>query len=367
MSHKINQSFQRVLIMAGGTGGHVFPGLALAHYLRTKEIEIHWLGTQQGVESQLVPEAGITLHCISIGGLRGKGMMTLLQAPFKLLIALFQSCRILYQVKPDVVIGFGGFASGPGGLATWLMRYPLVIHEQNAKVGFTNKVLAFFSKKILEGFPAAFKSRSKVVVIGNPVRQEIENLYPPIERMSARQSPCHLLVLGGSLGAQAINEILPKALLHLSFTERPEILHQTGKKHFDVTKQAYQTRDLPVNLVPFIGDMAAAYQWADIVLCRAGALTVAELCTVGLGAIFVPYPHAVDDHQTANAQYMVNHQAAVCIQQSDLSEKGLAEIISNLASSPAKRLRMAQAAYQLRFVDVSEKIFAILCALANEH
>ncbi|HLB42605.1 MAG TPA: undecaprenyldiphospho-muramoylpentapeptide beta-N-acetylglucosaminyltransferase [Gammaproteobacteria bacterium] len=356
-------SLQRVLIMAGGTGGHVFPGLALARYLRKQGIDVHWLGTQQGVESQLVPEASLPLHLVTVSGLRKKRITTLLIAPIKLLIALWQSFRILRQVNPDIVIGFGGFASGPGGLASWLMRYPLVIHEQNAKVGFTNKILAHFSKKILEGFPAVFQTRSNVMMVGNPIRSEIENLPPPSERLYARQAPCRLLVLGGSLGAQAINDILPKALSHLSLDEQPGILHQTGKKHFDVTKQAYLSMGLQANLVPFIEDMAEAYRWADMVLCRAGALTVAELCAVGLGAIFVPYPYAVDDHQTANANYMVKRNAALCIQQSELTESRLADMIRELSQSSEKRLAMAESAYQLRFIGVSEKIFDILCAV----
>ena len=356
------KSLRRVLIMAGGTGGHVFPGLALAHYLRTKNIDIHWLGTKQGLEAQLVPEAHLPLHCISISGLRGKGIMTLLKAPIMLVIAFIQSCRILYRIQPDVVIGLGGFASGPGGLASYFMRYPFIIHEQNAKAGFTNKTLAHFSNKILEGFPAAFQSRANVIVIGNPIRCEIETLPPPQERFYKRSLPLRLLVLGGSLGAQAINEIVPKMLMRLAPEERPEVWHQTGKKHFYLTKEAYFSSKLQVNLVPFIEDMAKAYAWADMVLCRAGALTVAELCAVGLGAIFVPYPYAVDDHQTANANYMVKHHAALCIQQSELTDVRLAAILKELAYAPDRRLAMAKAAYQLRFIDVSEKIFAILCA-----
>lgn len=353
---------QRVLIMAGGTGGHVFPGLALARYLQKKGIDIHWLGTQIGIEAQLVPKENVSLHCIAVNGLRGKGFGTVLKSPFKLAWAFIQSCRILHHIQPDIVIGLGGFASGPGGVASWVMRYPLVIHEQNAKVGFTNKVLARFSNKILEGLPEAFQSRAKVIVIGNPVRTEIENLSPPNERFARSASPFRLLILGGSLGAKAINEMVPKALALIPKNERPEILHQTGKSHFDATKQLYLSNDLHANLVPFIEDMAAAYEWADMALCRAGALTVSELCAAGLGAIFVPYPHAVDDHQTANANYMVKHYAALCIQQANLNPAGLATVLKEYAQSPEKRLAMAEAAYRLRFNEVSEKIFDILCA-----
>src|SRR3990167_10443503 len=205
-------TLRRVLIMAGGTGGHIFPGLALARYLRTQGVDVYWLGTQLGLEAQLVPQDKLPLHCITVSGLRGKGVSALLKAPGLLLISFIQACSILRKIQPDVVIGLGGFVTGPGGLASWFMRYPLVIHEQNAKPGLTNKILAKFSNKILEGFPEAFKARKKVIVMGNPVRQEIECLPPPKERLSQRPHTFRLLVLGGSLGAQAINEILPQAL-----------------------------------------------------------------------------------------------------------------------------------------------------------
>lgn len=353
------KKLQRVLIMAGGTGGHVFPGLAVAYYLRAKNVEVHWLGTNQGQEAHLVPEANIPLHVIAINGLRGKGMKALLTAPFKVTAAIMQSKRIIQQFQPDVVIGMGGFASGPGGVASWLMRRPLIIHEQNAKAGFTNKILGSFAKKILEGFPASFRAQPKVITIGNPVRIEIENLLGPAERFQTPTKGLRLLVLGGSLGAQALNEIVPRALANLPAHQRPEVLHQTGEKNFEQTKKEYAAKGVTATLVPFIKDMAHAYGWANMVLCRAGALTVAELCAVGLGAILVPFPYAVDDHQTANANFMVKHAAALCIQQKELTENRLADIILQLTHSPERRLAMAQAAYQLRHVHVVEKIFAI--------
>ena len=353
---------KRALIMAGGTGGHVFPGLAVARYLREQGVDVHWLGTQQGLESRLVPEANIPLHFITISGLRGKGMKALLLAPLKLTAAIYQARKVIQAINPDIVIGMGGFVSGPGGVASWLMGRPLVIHEQNAKVGLTNKLLATFAKRVLEGFPTAFKPQAKVRVVGNPVRQEIENLPAPEERFSvnaANKAPLKLLVLGGSLGAQALNALVPRTLELLSQEERPEVRHQTGDKHFDAAKNDYESMGIQVTLTPFIKDMAEAYGWADIVLCRAGALTVAELCVAGLGAVFVPFPHAVDDHQTANADFMVKHKAALCVQQAELTPARLADIVREFNGAPEYRLAMAQAAYQLRKVKVAEKIYAI--------
>jgi UDP-N-acetylglucosamine--N-acetylmuramyl-(pentapeptide) pyrophosphoryl-undecaprenol N-acetylglucosamine transferase len=253
----------------------------------------------------------------------------------------------------------GGFVSGPGGLASWLKKCPLIIHEQNAKAGLTNKILARFSKCILEGFPDTFTRKPNVMNIGNPVRAEISNLPQPQLRLPKDRSPFRLLVLGGSLGAQALNEIVPRAIAKLGKDMRPLILHQTGEKHFESAKKRYASLNVNADLHPFIKDMANAYAWADMVLCRAGALTVAELCAAGLGAIFVPFPYAVDDHQTANAQFMVKHGAALCIQQSELTDTRLADIVSELMKSREKCLAMAQAAYRLRKVGVAEKIFEI--------
>lgn len=352
------KQLKRVLIMAGGTGGHVFPGLAVAKYMRENGVEVHWLGTNQGFESKLVPEANFKLHTISITGLRGKGIKPLLSAPFKIASAILQANRIIKDTNPDVVIGMGGFASGPGGVASWLMRKPLVIHEQNAKAGLTNKILAKLAAKVLEAFPNSFTPQAKVITTGNPVRKEIENLPPPEQRLQVHK-PFRLLVLGGSLGAQAINDILPVALSQLSVDERPDVFHQTGDKNFEITKNAYETMGVEANLSPFVKDMAQAYSWADVVLCRSGALTVAELCAAGLGAILIPFPYAVDDHQTANANFMVNGMAALCIQQRELTETRLADTIRQFSQSPEKRLAMAQSAYQLRKVNVAEKIYNI--------
>jgi UDP-N-acetylglucosamine--N-acetylmuramyl-(pentapeptide) pyrophosphoryl-undecaprenol N-acetylglucosamine transferase len=353
-------TLKRVLIMAGGTGGHVFPGLALAHYLHTQGVEVHWLGTRQGIEARLVPEANIPLHYLSVSGLRGKGIATRLLAPVRIATATMQAMRVLRRIRPDVVVGMGGFASGPGGIASWLLRYPLVIHEQNAKAGLTNKVLARLACRVLEGFPGTFPAQPKVVAVGNPVRVEIESLPNPQQRFKERKAPLRLLVLGGSLGAQALNSLVPSALALLQQEERPEVRHQSGEKHFETAKTDYKTMGISATVTPFIQDMAEAYAWADIVLCRAGALTVAELCAAGLGAILVPFPHAVDDHQTANAHFMADHQAALCIQQKDMTISCLAEHVKSFSLQPEKRLAMAEQSYALRKVHVAEKIFDIL-------
>ncbi len=346
--------------MAGGTGGHVFPGLALAKCLQQQGIEVHWLGTERGLEAKLVPDNGFKLHRVSISGLRGKGVVALLAAPYKILTAICQSMRVIRKIQPDIIVGMGGFVSGPGGIAGWLSRCPLVIHEQNAKAGITNKVLARFSRRVLEGFPQAFAPNAKVVVTGNPVRADIEAMLPPSGRLVPQRGRFRLLVLGGSLGAKALNDLLPKALAQLGEDERPEVWHQTGEKHVEDVKKAYESIGLTANVQPFIQDMAAAYSWADMVLCRAGALTIAELCASGLGAVLVPYPYAVDDHQTANADYMVRSGAALCVQQAELTDARLTEIIREFAQAPEKRLSMAQASYALRKVNVAETIAKIL-------
>ena len=353
------KKLNKVLIMAGGTGGHIFPGLAVAKQLRESGVDVHWLGTEQGLEARLIPNENIPLHFISIAGLRGKGVKSLLLAPFKITNAIWQAVSVLRTVKPDVVLGFGGFASGPGGVASQLVGCPLVIHEQNAKAGLTNKLLANFAKKVLLGFPDAFPPSPKVEVVGNPVRSEIMQIGSPTERRVGERTPRRWLILGGSLGAQALNDRVPKAISLLSAEERPEIWHQTGEKHFEAANQAYLAAGVMAKVVPFISNMAEAYAWADVVLCRAGALTVAELCAVGLGAVFVPFPHAVDDHQTANARFMVNHQAARCIQQSALTEDCLADIVREFNQSPKICLAMATASFALRQPKVVERIIEI--------
>lgn len=349
---------KKVLIMAGGTGGHVFPGLAIAAQLKEQGVEVHWLGTQKGMESTLVPNAQIPIHYISISGLRGKSLKEMALAPFRILVALMQSLKVIHALKPDVVIGMGGYVSGPGGLASWVLRKPLVIHEQNARVGSANRWLSPFAIKVLEGFPHTFSS-SKAVTTGNPVRATIAGLSEPTERMQGHSRPWRLLILGGSGGALAINEMVPKALAKLPEGERPEVYHQTGEKYFAQTQELYRSAGIQAKISPFIDDMDKAYAWADVVLCRSGALTIAELCAAGVGAILIPFPYAVDDHQTENAKYMSNQQAAILMQQSTLTEEGLADLLKELGASPEKRLAMAKAAYQLRRVDATRKVLTI--------
>lgn len=349
---------KRVLIMAGGTGGHVFPGLAVAKSFREQGIEVQWLGTAKGLEAKVVPEANFKLHYISITGFRGKGWKDLFLAPWRLGRATLEAINIIKKYDPDVVIGMGGFVSGPGGLASFVLRKKLVIHEQNAKAGLTNQWLSKIATKVLEGFPNTFISRKAVITTGNPVRQEIAMLASPERRLNDRAKP-HLLIFGGSLGAQALNELLPKVIAKLPESVRPEVLHQAGNIQFADTAKAYDLLGIKAKVVPFIDEMDKAYEWADMVLCRAGALTIAELCAAGLGAILVPYPYAVDDHQTANANYMVQKKAAFLIQQADLTEELLVKLLEELCLSADKRMAMAKAAFQLRRVDATEKVLNI--------
>lgn len=348
---------QRVLIMAGGTGGHIFPGLAIAKRLQKNGIEVVWMGTRQGQEAKLVSAASIPIHFISISGVRGKGMKDILLAPWRLTAAIWQSLHIIRKLKPDVVLGMGGFVSGPGGIACWLLRRNLIIHEQNAKPGTTNRWLARLAKKVMEGFPDTFNKRQNVEMTGNPVRQEISSIAAPALRFQGRPRPLHLLVLGGSSGAAAINRLVPEALAKLS--DRPEVRHQTGEKHIADTMAAYQQAGVSAEVLPFINEMDRAYLWADIVLCRAGASTVAELCAVGLGAILVPFPYAIDDHQTANANFMAKDGAALLLQERDLTADKLAGILREFITSPGRCETMAQAAYQLRRVDAADKVLTI--------
>ncbi len=342
------RKLQKILIMAGGTGGHVFPGLAVAKQLRQNGVEVHWLGTPSGLEAKVIPPAGIPIHYISISGLRGKSLGQKCLLPFKLLMATIQAFRIIRRLQPNLVLGMGGFVSGPGGIASWILRKPLIIHEQNAKAGLTNKWLARLACKVLEGFPNTFPNTLHAISTGNPVRDEISRIPAPELRFQGRTNPMRLLIIGGSLGANVINHLIPSVLAKIPENMRPMVYHQTGEKHFEGTVIAYQRLGVTGNIVPFITDMESAYSWADLVLCRAGALTIAELCAAGLGSVLVPYPFAADDHQTANAAYLVKHQAALLIQQVELTENSLVEILKELSESSAKRMRMAKAAYSLR-------------------
>jgi UDP-N-acetylglucosamine--N-acetylmuramyl-(pentapeptide) pyrophosphoryl-undecaprenol N-acetylglucosamine transferase len=356
-----------VMILAGGTGGHVYPGLEVARRLIKMKVPVVWMGTRKGLEARLVPKAGIPMSWLKIEGLRGKGIFAWLFAPLRLNIAITQAFRIMLHHRPCAVLGMGGFVAGPGGLVAFLLSRPLIIHEQNALAGLTNRLLVPLCDRILEGFPDTFKSSSKAIYTGNPVRQEIAELPAPEERLAGRQGPLHLLVLGGSLGAKALNDIVPEALSLIANSERPEVWHQAGQRHLGETQKRYRQYELDMRVEAFIDDMAAAYTWADLVLCRAGALTVAELCAVGVGAILVPYPYAVDDHQTANARFIVQAGAGILVQQIDLSPRRLTSLLRQLQSDRMALLSMARAARGLARADASEVVARFCLDAAKRH
>jgi UDP-N-acetylglucosamine--N-acetylmuramyl-(pentapeptide) pyrophosphoryl-undecaprenol N-acetylglucosamine transferase len=314
-----------ILIMAGGTGGHVFPALAVARALRRHDEEVVWLGTLQGLEADLIPREGFPLEWTRVTGLRGKGVVNWFLAPLKLIVAVFDALGVLIRRRPKVVLGMGGFASGPGGFAAWLLRKPLIIHEQNSVAGLTNRLLAGFAREVLEAFPGSFSSRIKTRLVGNPVRSDIVALADPGRRLASHAGRLRILVLGGSQGARVLNQIVPAAVALLPEDGRPEIWHQTGAATRDVAIEAYSDAGVVAKLDPFIENVAEAYGWADMVICRAGALTISELTVAGLGAVLVPYPSAADDHQTRNAEYLVAAGAAVLIPQSGLTRESLAD------------------------------------------
>jgi UDP-N-acetylglucosamine--N-acetylmuramyl-(pentapeptide) pyrophosphoryl-undecaprenol N-acetylglucosamine transferase len=333
-----------VLIMAGGTGGHVFPALALARALRERSYDVVWLGTRRGIEARVVPAAQIPIEWVSVGGLRGKGLATLLGAPFRLAHALWQCLGVMRRHRPLVVVGLGGFVTGPGGVAAWLSRRPLVIHEQNAIAGFTNRQLARFARTVLEAFPGSFGGGVPARDIGNPVRGEFFAQPSPALRFAGRSGPIRLLVVGGSLGAARLNASVPAALAMLAGRLEFEVRHQCGERGLDAARAAYDAAGVRAELPAFIEDIAAAYGWADLVICRAGALTVSELAAVGVGSILVPFPAAVDDHQTRNAGYLVDVGAAVRIADRELEPQRLAAELERLCADRAMLLRMAEIA-----------------------
>jgi UDP-N-acetylglucosamine--N-acetylmuramyl-(pentapeptide) pyrophosphoryl-undecaprenol N-acetylglucosamine transferase len=346
----------RVMVMAGGTGGHVFPALAVADWLRGQGCEILWLGTPGGMESRLVPDHGYALQTIQIQGLRGTGLKRRLAAPFVLLRALWQAMTVLRSYRPQLVLGMGGFVTGPGGLMARLLRIPLVIQEQNAIPGLTNRLLSHIAQRVFEAFPGSFNKARSAVASGNPVRQEIISLPIPEQRFAAHGERPRLLVLGGSLGAKALNEMVPAALARLAPAQRPLVRHQAGERTCQEALDAYAKAGVEAEVKAFEKDMAGAYGWADLVICRAGALTVSELAAAGLGSILVPFPFAVDDHQTRNAAYLVDAGAAFCIQQSALTAEGLAQLLEDLLSAPGRLLEMANSARALARPQAVEQI-----------
>jgi UDP-N-acetylglucosamine--N-acetylmuramyl-(pentapeptide) pyrophosphoryl-undecaprenol N-acetylglucosamine transferase len=358
-------SARPIMILAGGTGGHVYPALAVARALQQQSQEVVWLGTHRGIESRVVPEAGIPIEWVAVSGLRGKGFAALLLAPFKLLYALFQSLYAMFKHRPAAVLGMGGFVSGPGGLAAWLTRRPLVIHEQNAVSGLTNRLLARLARVVLQAFPGSFNARIGAETVGNPVRADIASIDEPAARFADRAGPIRLLVLGGSLGALALNEIVPAALALLPPDSRPVVRHQTGKRTLREARAAYEKHGIDADLSPYIEDMAGAYSWADFVICRAGALTVAELSAAGLPAIFVPFPSAVDDHQTANAQPMAKAGAATVVQQRELSDESLAGLLKSWLASREALLERALKSRSLARPDALRRITTVCLEIAQ--
>lgn len=333
-----------VLMMAGGTGGHVFPALAVAKELQQQGAVIHWLGTESGIEAELVPDAGIALHYLAIKGLRGKGLLGLLKAPFKIIKATLQAKKIITEIKPHVVVGFGGYVTGPGGVAAKIAGIPLVIHEQNAIAGLTNKLLAKLSDSVMQAFPNTLKNARTV---GNPVRESVTVLPAPATRINIDSKELNVLVIGGSLGAVALNNKVLEAMQSLPLVARPHLWHQVGKHNIEAMQAAYQSAGVEAKVVAFIDDVATAYQWADLVVCRAGALTVAEVAAAGCAALFVPFPFAVDDHQTANANYLVKENAALMIQQAELSATELSQKWTHYSENKQELLQLANAAQAL--------------------
>jgi UDP-N-acetylglucosamine--N-acetylmuramyl-(pentapeptide) pyrophosphoryl-undecaprenol N-acetylglucosamine transferase len=312
-----------LMVMAGGTGGHIMPGLSVADHLRSLGWRVVWMGNPDGMEAKLVPGHGYETAWVRFSALRGKGLMRKLLLPINLLRGFWQAWQEIRRVRPDVVLGMGGFISFPGGMMAALTGVPVVLHEQNSISGLANKVLAGVADRILTGFPDVLK---KGEWIGNPVRAEIAHLPPPSERYGERQGRMRILVVGGSLGASILNETVPKAIALLPEDERPEIVHQSGEKHLAALQQAYDQAGVKAHLVPFIEDMAGAYAWADLVICRAGALTIAELAAAGVASLLVPFPQAVDDHQTSNARFLSSAGAAILLPQSELTPERLAEL-----------------------------------------
>jgi len=330
-----------IMIVAGGTGGHVFPGLAVATVLRARAQDVVWMGTHRGLEARLVPQAGIEIEWITVTGLRGRGVLAWLLAPFRLVHAVVQALGAVRRRRPAAVLGMGGFVSGPGGIAAWLTGCPLLIHEQNTVAGAANRLLARLTKHIYEAFPESFPGRCAAKLIGNPVRESILSLPAPAERFAARAGRRRVLVIGGSQGARALNTEVPAAIAQLPDDIQIEVWHQAGAE-IQAARANYAQATCELRLEEFIEDMAVAYAWADLVICRAGALTIAELTAAGIGAILIPYPHAADDHQSKNAASFAANGAGLVIAQSELDASRLSVAIARILGDPAEPLRMAE-------------------------
>lgn len=350
-----------ILIMAGGTGGHVFPALAVAEELTARGVAVSWLGTRRGLEARVVPAAGYPLETVRVTGLRGRGLLRLLAAPLMLAVALLQALRIQLRLQPRAVLGMGGFASGPGGVVAWLLRNPLLVHEQNSVAGTTNRWLAPLAHTVMVAFPGALAAKYHPQHTGNPVRGAILRLAAPAERYAARSGALRVLVVGGSLGAHALNRIVPAAVAQLQ--EAPEVYHQTGQQDAGAVRDAYASAGVEARVEAFIEDMAAAYAWADLVICRAGALTIAELAVVGVAALLVPFPHATDDHQTGNARFLADAGAAILLPQDRLDAGQLTGLLGDFTGQRALLQEMAERAHALAMPDAARRV-AELCLRA---
>lgn len=339
------------LVMAGGTGGHIFPGLAVAEALRGRGWQVHWLGAPNSMESRLVPARGFALQTIDFAGVRGKGVLTLVLLPLRLLKAFWQSIQVIRRVKPNVVLGLGGYISFPAGMMAVLLGKPLVLHEQNSVAGMANRVLARVADKVFTAFPGVL---AKGEWVGNPLREEFLHQAQPAHRFAGRSGPLNLLVVGGSLGAKALNDIVPKAVALMPMARRPHIVHQSGEKQIDALRANYAAADVQATLTPFIDNTAAAFAQADVIVCRAGASTVTEIAAVGAAAIFVPFPSAVDDHQTTNAKFLSDQGAAQLVQQKDLTPQLLANML--LKSELIELLSIAQKAKNMQKIYATEAV-----------
>ena len=347
------------LVMAGGTGGHIFPGLAVAEALRARGWRVHWLGAPESMESRLVPPRGIPFEAVSFSGVRGKGLRTLALLPLRLLRAFWQSLQVVRRVRPDVVVGLGGYITFPGGMMGVLWGKPLVLHEQNSRAGMANRVLAAVADRVYSAFPHVLP---KAAWVGNPLREAFLRQPEPAERFAGRSGPLRLLVVGGSLGAQALNDIVPLALALIPPGQRPQVVHQSGARQIDALRANYAAAGVQAELTPFIDDTAQAFADADIVVCRAGASTVTEIAAIGAAAVYVPFPHAVDDHQTTNARFIVDAGGGWLVQQRDLTPTGLSQLLQSLGRD--ELLRRAQAAKSLQKTHATQDIVAACEELA---
>ncbi|MEJ1366556.1 MAG: undecaprenyldiphospho-muramoylpentapeptide beta-N-acetylglucosaminyltransferase [Candidatus Sedimenticola sp. (ex Thyasira tokunagai)] len=354
----------RVMVMAGGTGGHVFPALAVADELATRGMEVCWLGVPNSFESRVVPEHGYPIEWINIEGLRGNGVLRWLVAPLKLLYAMYQAFGALRRRRPALVLGMGGFVTGPGGVVARLLGIPLVIHEQNAFPGLTNRLLARIAGRVLEAFPGSF-DRRQTEVTGNPVRADIAAIDEPVARLGDRTGRLRLLILGGSQGAQVLNETVPAALALIDGEQRPQVRHQAGRDKDELTRKSYDQLGVKAEVSAFVTDMKEAYSWADLVVCRAGALTVAELAAAGVGAILVPYPHAVDDHQTRNGGYLADEGAALLLPQKRMTPELLAEMLTRLCEERGEVMKMAVTARSLALPKATQRVADICQEVAG--